>query len=227
MEINLPLVIGAALVDGINPCAFGVLIFLLAYLAKTIKKPLTLLFNGLVFIFAVFLTYLIAGFLLLNVISRLGKASAIAYLVIGIIVIIAGLLEIKDYFWYGKWFSLSIMPGDAARIKKYAEHFGCAWYTAFGLGVFVALVELPCTGAVYLAVLALMSKAGLTMTNLNFLLLYNFIFVLPLIVILYMVYRGTKAHVFERWRQEHKGMMRLLTGIVLLGMGLWMILTVV
>lgn len=225
--VNLPLIIGAALIDGINPCAFGVLVFLLAYLAKTTKKASALLINGFIYAFAVFLTYIIAGVLLLGVIRALGKASAIAYVVIGIIVILAGLIEIKDYFAYGKWFSLAIFPSEAQRIKKYARHIGCKWYTAFGLGVFVALVELPCTGAVYLAVLTLMSTAGLTLSNLNFLLIYNFIFVLPLFIIIWLMYKGMKAETFQKWKEKHKGMMRLLTGIVLVGMGLWMILTVV
>lgn len=225
--VNLPLIIGAALIDAINPCAFGVLVFLLAYLAKTTRKATTLLVNGFIYSFAVFLTYIIAGLLLLGVIRALGKASAIAYLIIGGLVILAGLIEVKDYLWYGKWFSLTILPGEAERIKKYAKHFGCAWYTAFGLGVFVALVELPCTGAVYLAVLALMSQAGITMTNLSFLVIYNIIFVLPLFVIIYLMYRGMKAKVLERWRKKHRGLMRLLTGLLLVGMGLWMILTVV
>lgn len=227
VEISLPLIVGAALIDSINPCAFGVLIFLLAYLTKTTKKPRVMLVNGTVYIAAVFLTYLVAGVLLLGALRALGKASAIAYIVIGIIIILAGLIEIKDFFWYGKGFSLTIFPSEAARIKKYARHIGCAWYTAFMLGVFVALVELPCTGAVYLAVLALMSGAGVQTHNLLFLTVYNLIFVLPLWLILWSVYKGIHWKHFEDFRQKHKGLMRLAAGLLLLGLGAWMILATV
>ncbi|MEK6948089.1 MAG: GAP family protein [Nanoarchaeota archaeon] len=225
-DINLPIIVGASLIDGINPCAFGVLIFLLAYLAKTSKKKSKMLVNGLVYIFAVFLTYLFAGLLLLPIIQSLGSFSVYSYIVLAIIVIIAGLLEIKDYFWYGKGFSLSIFPSEAERIKKYVKSVSGNPLTAFALGVFVALVELPCTGAVYLAVLALMSFTGVSVSNILFLIIYNIIFVLPLVIILLLVYRQSSTIKFEKWRQKHKGLMRLITGFVLLALGLWMIFTI-
>jgi cytochrome c biogenesis protein CcdA len=174
----------------------------------------------------VFLTYLIAGLVLLGALRALGKSSAIAYIVIAIIIILAGLIEIKDFFWYGKGFSLSILPSEAARIKKYAKHIGCAWYTAFMLGVFVALVELPCTGAVYLAVLTLMTQAGVSASNLTFLIVYNIIFVLPLWIILWCVCKGVHWKYFEELRNKHKGVMRLAAGLLLIGLGVWMLVTV-
>ncbi len=227
VEVTLPLIVGAALIDGINPCAFGVLIFLLSYLAKTTKSPHQMLVNGTIYIFAVFLTYLLAGILLLGALRALGKTGAIVYIIIGGLIILAGLIEIKDFFWYGKGFSLSIFPSEAERIKRYARHIGCSWYTAFFLGVFVALVELPCTGAVYLAVLTLMTQAGISTQNFTFLLVYNFIFILPLWLILWCVYRGVHWRHFEEFRKKHKGIMRLATGLLLLVLGIWMILTVV
>lgn len=225
-EVNLPLVIGAAVIDSINPCAFGVLIFLLAYLSKTTKSAATMLMNGFVYILAVFLTYFAAGLLLLPIIQQLGGASVIAYLVLGILIILAGLIELKDVFFPGHGFSLSIMPKEAERIKKYVKKVSNKPTTAFGLGVFVALVELPCTGAVYLAVLALMTMAGITASHLLFLVLYNLIFVLPLIIILISVTSGVSTAKFEAWRQKHKQLMRLMTGVLLLGLGTWMVMYV-
>jgi cytochrome c biogenesis protein CcdA len=136
---------------------------------------------------------------------------------------VAGLLEIKDFYWYGKGLSLTIFPSEAERIKRYVKHVGGKWYTSAFLGVFVALVELPCTGAVYLAVLALMSLSGLTISNLNFLIIYNLIFVFPLVIILFMVYKGIHWRKFETWRQKHKGIMRLFTGVLLLVLAFWMV----
>ena len=215
-EINLPIIIGAALIDGINPCAFGVLIFLLAYLSKVTTGKRHMLCNGLVYIAAVFVTYLLAGLLLLPLIRKLGALSVISYYVIAGLIAIAGLLEIKDFFWYGKGFSLTIFPSEAQRIKRYIKEVGKSCWTAAGLGAFVALVELPCTGAVYLAVLALMSISGFTASNFTFLVIYNFIFVFPLIVILIFVVNGVHWKVVERLRQKHKGCMRLITGLLLI-----------
>ena len=221
-EISLPIVIGAALIDGINPCAFGVLIFMLAFLAKTAKRS-KMLINGLVYILFVFLTYLVCGLILLPIIRKLAGFSVVSYYVIAAVVGIAGLIEIKDYFWYGKGISLTIFPSEAQRIKKYVKHVSGSPMTAAFLGTFVALVELPCTGAVYLAVLALMSLSGVTVSNVGFLVIYNLIFVLPLVLILFFVYRGIHWRHFEEWRNQHKGLMRLFTGILLLVLAIWMV----
>lgn len=221
-EISLPIIVGAALIDGINPCAFGVLIFMLAFLAKTAKRS-KMLINGLVYILFVFITYLVCGLILLPIIRKLAGFSVVSYYAIAGVIILAGLIEIKDYFWYGKGFSLTIFPSEAARIKKYVKHVGDKWYTSAFLGTFVALVELPCTGAVYLAVLALMSLSGVTASNISFLAIYNLIFVVPLVIILFLVYRGVHWRHFENWRNKHKGLMRLFTGVLLIILGVWMI----
>jgi cytochrome c biogenesis protein CcdA len=68
-----------------------------------------------------------------------------------------------------------------------------------------------------------MSLAGVSMGNLTLLILYNVIFVLPLIIIILMFYRGMSAHAFEAWRLRHRKTMRGITGVVLLTLGIWMI----
>lgn len=222
--INLPILVGAAVIDSINPCAFGVLIFLLAYIGKAVRDKSKILLHGFVYLFAVFVTYLGAGLLLLPIIQTVTRSfSVYAYFVIAAIIALAGLLEIKDFFWYGKWFSLSILPGSAQRIKTYTSKITGKFTTTFFLGVFVAFVELPCTGAVYLAVLALMSTAGVSLPNIALLILYNLIFVLPLAVIVLLFHYGVGTRAFEKWRRKNKGYMRLITGLLLLGLAIWMI----
>lgn len=220
---SITILLGAAVIDSINPCAFGVLLFLLAYLSKTSKNKVKMLIHGLTYIAAVFITYFLAGLILLPVIGSLGKASVWAYNVIGALVIVFGLLEIKDFFWYGKGFSLELLPGASKRIKMYSNKITDNVVSAFALGVFVALVELPCTGAVYLAVLSMMSLIGVNAATVSWLILYNLIFILPLVVILLVVWLGTNTKKLEHLRREHRGLMRLFIGLVLIGMGGWMI----
>ena len=222
-SLTIPILVGAAIIDSINPCAFGVLIFLLAYLLKASHSRRSVLIHGLTYIGAVFLTYLIAGLVLLPVISQLGGISSWAYIGIGIILIIFGLLEIKDFFFYGKGPSLGIIPSAGRRIELITARITGRLSTSFLLGVFVALVELPCTGAVYLGVLALVSLVGLTTNNFLLLIIYNLLFVLPLVVILLLVYRGGQTKQFERWRQQYRGYMRLAIGLLLITLGGWMI----
>ena len=223
-SLSLPILVGAAVVDSINPCAFGVLIFLLAYLAKKFGATKKILIHGLVYIAAVFLTYLVAGLILLPFLRQLGNIATTAYIAIGALIIFLGLLEIKDFFWYGRGPSLTIFPSAAKRIEFYTKKVTDRLTTSFFLGVFVALVELPCTGAVYLAVLSLVALSGLNIGNFTLLVIYNLIFILPLIVILLLVYKGGKTERLEKWRQKYRGLMRLFTGLVLVALGLWMIL---
>jgi cytochrome c biogenesis protein CcdA len=221
----IPILIGAAVVDSINPCAFGVLIFLLAYLIKTKKKKLKLLTHGLTYISAVFLTYLLAGIILLPIIGSLGSTSVMFYALIGLLTIFFGLLELKDVFWYGRGLSLSLLPGAAQRIKMYANYISDSYTSSFLLGAFVALVELPCTGAVYLAILSLFSLHGVQADTVAWLVIYNLIFVFPLVVILFGFYSGVKAEAFETWRKNNRKGMRLAIGLLLLLLGGWMLTT--
>lgn len=221
----IPILLGAAVIDSINPCAFGVLIFLLAYLTKTAKKKGKLLLHGLVYILAVFLTYLFAGLLLLPIIGSLGGFSVTFYAVIGVIVILFGLLELKDYFWYGKGPSLTLLPGASDRLKIYVKRISSNVFSAFMLGVFVALVELPCTGAVYLAILSVMSLSGVDAKSVGWLIAYNVIFVLPLVVILLAFYKGMSAEKLEQIRKKNRKYMRLAIGLLLLFLGGWMLHT--
>ncbi len=227
VEVSLPIVVGAAVVDSINPCAFGVMIFLLAFLIKNNKKNSKwfLLTHGLAYIFGVYLTYLAAGLVLLPIISKLGAASVLAYKILAVVVIGFGLLEFKEYFFpHLGGPSLKIFPSEAKRIELYVKRVANGIPAAIGLGMFVALVELPCTGAVYLAILTLMSFSGVNFVNVSYLLLYNLIFVLPLVGILMGVYSGISVNKFEAWRKKHKGAMRLIAGTILLIMGVWMLL---
>lgn len=222
-NLTIPILVGAAIIDSVNPCAFGVLIFLIAYLFKTFHSRRLVLIHGFTYITAVFLTYLLAGLLLLPIISQLGRIAAGTYVGIGIILIIFGLLEIKDFFFYGKGPSLAISPGASRRIEMITQRITGKLYTSFFLGVFVALVELPCTGAVYLGVLALVSLAGLTANSFLLLVIYNLLFILPLAVILFLIHHGWQAEKFEKWREKYRRYMRLAIGLLLISLGIWMI----
>tara|TARA_Y100000310_G_scaffold345863_1_gene471771 strand:- start:37764 stop:38471 length:708 start_codon:yes stop_codon:yes gene_type:complete len=230
--LTLPIVIGAALADSINPCVFGVLIFLCAFMLKVFKSPRRMLLGGLFYTLVVYLTYLIIGLGLLKFTVSLGF-STIIYWVAAVIALAAGLIEIKDYFWYGRGFSLQMIPGGAKRIKWYTNKLAkmqekspwLSFLMAGLLGVFVVFVELPCTGAPYLAVIGILGQGNYS-EGIPFLLLYNFIFVLPLFFIIGLVYFGKASHKLEAWRQENRGTMRLWIGAFLIALGMFMILSI-
>ena len=147
---TLGLVIGSAAIDSINPCAIGVLILMVSVVLGSGKgSAKRLLTIGGAYIFAIFLTYLIAGLGLVYFFSAIPIVIAeYLSLFVGALVIFAGILEIKDYFWYGKGFSLQIPSYFAKKIHNYSSEKSTIGGVMF-LGAFVAAVELPCTCLLY------------------------------------------------------------------------------
>ncbi len=217
----LPVVITTALVDSINPCAIGVLVLLIGTLIALSKNRHKMLLTGAIYIIAVYLTYFLAGIGLLLFIQRFNLAEPIG-IIVGALVIILGLVEIKDFWWYGKGFTLSIPYKRSQQIKKRVKKITVPG--AIVLGIFVAAVELPCTGGPYLAITALLSKIGFDPLVVGYLLLYNFIFVLPLIIILLLAYFGLSTKKIEEWRKKNRKWMRLITGLIMVALGVLLIL---
>ena len=192
-----------------------------------------MLLGGLLYTAVVYLAYFFIGLGFLKFTVSFGFSQVI-YWIAAVIAILAGLLEIKDFFWYGKGFSLQMIPGAAKRIKYYTAKIGklnkknpSLSYLAAGLiGIFVVLVELPCTGAPYLAIIAILGQ-GNFVNGIPLLLLYNLIFILPLFVIIGIAYSGKASSKVEAWRQKHKGAMRLAVGLFLIALGAYMIYTVI
>ncbi len=218
---TLPVVLVTALIDSINPCAIGVLVLLIATLMSLSKDKNKMLKVGAIYISAVFLTYLAAGFGLLAIIQKLNISEQLSWIV-GILVIILGLIEIKDFWWYGQGISLQIPPKRAEQIKKMMKKISVPG--SIVLGIFVAAVELPCTGGPYLAITTLLAKIGFSTQVFLLLVLYNFIFVLPLLIILGLTYFGIKTDTISKWKNEKKKWMRLFIGLVMVALGIALIL---
>ena len=226
MGIDVPtlsVVLASAAIDSINPCAIGVLLLMVSVVLGGKGSTKRLLFLGSLYILAIFMTYLLAGLGLMYFLANvpLFVAEYLA-LFVGSFVILAGILEIKDYFWYGKGISLQIPPYFANKIHDFSKNTTVPGVIM--LGVFIAGVELPCTGAPYLAIITMLSL------NFNFyafllLLLYNIVFVLPLIIILLLVAGGTKISAIKEWKQANKGYMRLAIGFMLVALG-WLLMLI-
>ncbi|HLD30803.1 MAG TPA: cytochrome c biogenesis protein CcdA [Patescibacteria group bacterium] len=219
-DLTIPAIIGGALIDSVNPCAFAVLIFLLSYLLA-IGSPKLILKVGLVYIATVFLVYFLAGLGILKVLTFFGIAPII-YTIAAVILIFVGLVNVKDFFWYGKGFTLAIPESKKPLIQKYIHKASIP--AAIVLGFLVSAFELPCTGGIYLAVLSLLANSETQVWGVPYLLLYNFIFVLPLFIILGFVYFGFSANKMEGLREEKKKWLRLLLGLGALALGVLMLL---
>ena len=226
VEAYLPTLVVVAVtaaVDSINPCAIGVLILMISVLLAAKRSTKRILSLGFAYIFAVFFIYFLAGLGLTYFFANIPLfVTEYLSIIVGILIIIVGIIEVKDFFWYGKGFSLTIPPIFAKRLHNYSSKT-----TVLGimfLGAFVSGVELPCTGAPYLAIITLLSQY-FDFTAFLLLILYNVIFVSPLIVILLLVAGGKKLHEIKRWKQSNRKYMRLFVGLLLILMG-WLLILI-
>lgn len=217
-KITLGSIIIAALIDSVNPCAFGVLIFLLATMLSMSSSKRALKY-GLLYTFIIFLVYFSAGLGIMKLIMKFSQVMNIVVVISAILVFIGGVIEIKDFFWYGKGISLKIPDSVKPFLEKVSKK-GTVWAVIL-LGVMVALVELPCTGGIYLAILSLM-HVNKTF-GAGYLLIYNLIFILPLVAIVLGTYFGTKTQSITNWTEENKKWMRLLAGIVMISLAIYLL----
>jgi len=218
-DVTLLAVISAALADSINPCAFSVLIFLLLYLVNISNKKRVLKI-GMIYISVVFLVYFASGLGLFAFIRDFLNNPNIALIIsnsAAVIAVIAGLINIKDFFWYGKGISLRIPESKKELIKRLVRKASIP--SAIVLGFVVSLVELPCTGIVYFNIINLLVNQSTLLQAITYLLLYNFIFVLPLFLILSLFYFGLSLSALESWLARNRKWLRLITGLFMIFLG--------
>jgi len=212
--ITLPLIAVAAAADSINPCAIGVLIFLIGFLLLSSGKNYGRTVRiAAIYILTVYIVYFIAGVGILEILSKLSFLSVVTK-IFGAGVAVLGLINIKDAIQNKTSGTLAIPTSAKPLIEKWV--YRASLPAAIILGIIVASVELPCTGGMYLAILTLMANTVSRNTAIMWLLIYNFIFVLPLIIITFLFVRGFEAEKLQNWMEKHKKKSRMIMGLVLL-----------
>jgi len=209
------MIIGTALIEGINPCGFAALIVLLASLLL-LKSKRSVLCVGLAFIASVFVTHSLVGFGIMEFYLFSGMSPLIRTIVI-LVIASAGIINIRD-FWRDKA-TLAIPTSLKPTLRKLASYASLPG--ALLLGFLATLVGLPCTGPIYLTMLDLI--AGTPSKTVFYLLLYNLFYALPLFVILAIIYKGTSPEDIEAWRKGKRRYMKLIAGLVMLAIGLAML----
>jgi cytochrome c biogenesis protein CcdA len=207
-------VLGAGLLDGINPCAFSVLLFFVAFLFTLQRGRADLLTFGLVYIGAIYLTYLGIGLGLLKV-FQLGAPHLFARLGAGLMIVL-GLVNLKDYFWFGVGPTLSIPKIGAAARDRWMRQ--ATLPATAVVGFLVGICEFPCTGGIYVGILGLLAAETTFATGLGYLLAYNLMFVLPLVALLLLIGNRRVVGQFSRWMVTHKRQLRLGQGLVMIAL---------
>lgn len=219
-------VITLALTDSINPCALSVLLMMLIAIATYHPKDRKqILWAGLAFVGAVFITYFVYGLLIVRAFQFIQAISGIRiylYRGLGIVAILLGLLELKDFFFYkpgsiATEMPMIFRPKVQQIIAKVTSPAG-----AFVLGMFVTLFLLPCTIGPYI-ILGGMLSYGEFVSALPYLSIYNLVFILPMIVVILLVFFGSKnIKQVSTWREKNIKIMHLIIGIIFILLGISM-----
>ncbi|MCC7468973.1 MAG: hypothetical protein IT504_07270 [Burkholderiaceae bacterium] len=222
--LTVPLIILAGLADGINPCAFAVLIFLILSLIS-IESRSKMLVVGSVFIFAVFCFYFMSGLGIFAVVQSAGISQIIS-IVAAVIAIAAGLYSILSVAGGEKGPALlSIPERGKGIIEPYIRKASIP--AAFIVGILVGMFELPCTGGIYLAILSLISNRMGIIEGIPYLLLYNLFFILPLVIILVVFAFGLPVERLEQLQTGSRRGVRVLMGIVMILLGIILIFEII
>jgi thiol-disulfide isomerase/thioredoxin/glutaredoxin len=226
-------VLGAGLIDGLNPCAFATLVFFISYLAFTGRRGRDILFVGVSFALGVFITYLLVGVGLLRVVQSLGIFTSLGrwvYLITALLCAALAAFTFRDFFKARKGqaseMTLKLPMGIRRRINRVIRENAqvrAFVAVAFVTGFVVSLLELACTGQVYLpTIMFVMSVPELAARAFFYLLLYCIMFIVPLVVVFGLSYVGTTSDQLGQFVSRHTSTIKLLTGLVFVGLALWM-----
>jgi len=214
----LPAVLLTGLVDGVNPCALAILLFFVSFLFTIRKTRLSVARMGAVYIGAVYVVYFLIGLGLLQASTLfkghwLGQAGAVLLIILGLTNLLGAIfpkfpirLEVPERSKEGlqKWMYRATLP------------------TTLVLGVLVGLHTFPCSGGPYVAVLGLLGSQTSFWEGTGYLVLYNLMFVLPLVIVLVLSLDPVLGGKIQAWERNSSRTVRAVTGsmMALMGIGL-------
>lgn len=240
-QITLWAIIGAGLADGINPCAFAVIVFFVSFLAayKYTKKEIIIV--GTAYCVSVFLAYLLMG---LGAFHALYAMKGFRYVTLAVqwgtivLCVLFLVLSLYDLIVYQRTkksekMLLQLPKSYKEYIHKVMRFFlrdkhSSMWrlmLAAFAVGFVVSGVEAVCTGQVYLptCVVILKEAGSQSWKAAEYLILYNLMFVLPLVLVFVLTLCGKESATFNNWLKKHLGLSKFLLCCVFLGLLLLML----
>ncbi len=214
----LPLISTAALIDSVNPCAFSMLLVTIAFLFSMGRLRGNILAIGGLYVLGIFIVYLLIGVGLLQVLHLFDTPHFMASVGAGLLVAV-GMISIAGELLPSFPVRLNIPQAAHHKIAQLIDRASLG--VALPLGALVGLCEFPCTGGPYLMAVGLLHDQATAAAGFGYLLLYNGIFVLPLVLILFLASDRRLLAKTQQWHQTNKRRMRLWGGGAMVGFGLF------
>jgi hypothetical protein len=227
-QFSLIGLVTAGLLDGVNPCAIATLIFLVSFLSLKKRKSGEILIIGLTFTAAVYITYLFMGLGALEIIHRVLRRAWIARVFKWGIILFAmtvAIISFKDAFAFkksGKAKDVTLQLPKPVKIlvhKIISQNLSGTQLFAGALiaGFLVTLLEAVCTGQFYIPVLTALASR-MDPKAWMYLLFYNFLFVLPLLIVMILAYHGLKWEKLSALMQKNLPLLKILLGATLVAL---------
>jgi cytochrome c biogenesis protein CcdA/thiol-disulfide isomerase/thioredoxin len=230
-QFSLGGVLIAGLIDGLNPCAFATIVFLISYLSFLGKQSKEILTYGIIFTSGVFVAYVIAGMGLMAGFRQLSGFPMLTkgiYLVIGAFAIVLGIISFYDYYLFrrGEVAKMKLQLPMALKkkihgiIRVQTRSSKAGFLGTFILGFVIAATEVVCTGQVYLPTIGyIMTVPELRAYAFLNLILYNVMFIIPLVGVFVAAFLGITSEKMAVLSKKHTGHVKFLTGILFIGLG--------
>lgn len=213
----LPLVFVAALIDSINPCAFSILLVTIAFLFSIGKMWSGIMKIGGSYIFGIFIAYVLIGLGILQALHFFNMPNFMAQAGAVLLITLGGINLINEFF---PAFPIKLKVPYAAHSKMAELMEKGSMSMAFLLGALVGLCEFPCTGGPYLMVIGLLHDQATYFRGMSYLVLYNLIFISPLVVILFIASDKMLLDKVQMWQKSERKDMRLGAGIAMILLGI-------
>lgn len=213
----LPLILISALLDSVHPCSFSILLITIAFLFGIQVSREKILKLGGTYIAGIFTAYFLIGLGILkalhifNTPHFMGKLGAT-------LLIIFGVLNLIARFFPAFPIKLKI-PGVAHGVMgKLMDK--ASFPAVFGLGLLVGICQFPCMGGPYLMVIGLLRDQMTYMSGFNYLLLYNLILIIPLVIVLFISADKLLVDKMQIWKRDNMNGLKLWAGILMIIIGI-------
>jgi cytochrome c biogenesis protein CcdA len=181
------------------------------------------LWTGLAFTLSIFISYYLMGLGLYGAIASAGT-SILFMRIVGILAILIGVFNLKDFFWYGKGFKMEVPDSWRPLLKKLIKSI-TGPVGGFFVGFLCSLFLLPCTSGPYIVVLGMLGNKETFSEALWLLALYNLIFIIPMLLVSVGVYFGLDIKKAEAQRRKKLRILHLIMGLAMVTLGLWILLS--
>jgi cytochrome c biogenesis protein CcdA len=228
--LTVPTVLGAGVLDGLNPCAFALLVLFATYTLTLVNSVTSegsptalarrrLLGAGSLYVGAVWITYFLIGLGLFAFLSWLGEDHLITRIA-AVLALVMALWMVKDILLPGWGPALAAPHASHGWMHRAMERGGLGGMLL--AGVLVGICTVPCSGAIYIDIVAVLHASGGGVTGLAMLALYNLAYIVPLVALLAAVSNRRVLGRLGRWNQANSPWVKagLALAVVVMSLGL-------